>query len=247
MQDTAYELLSMGMRYVFLLLAALMLLRSWRLMRRESREHRRALRLLPDAGLVGEVVDLRTGLGMPLPREGLMGSGHNCDVRFPHLRRREVEFQFIPGEGIRLIPMHRTRECLLDNAALTPRNNHALHGTVLEIAGNPFRFRLFAGLDLPVRKPADTSGKGGQALQLKTDPASRTDSGAQQLPVPPDGGASGTAWDAPPPASLSGPDLGMTWQYAPLPTQEGSDPGELPAPPSAARRRRAWRDRGRYD
>lgn len=151
MGEAAYELLALGLRYWFLLLIALTLLRAAWLMRGDWREYRRLMRQLPDAGLIGELVDLRNGKAQPLPREGLIGSGRACDIRIAGLRRREMEFIFRPGLGVRLIPLHRRADALLDAEALSRADAYALHGTVLELRGNPLRFRLFAGLDLPER------------------------------------------------------------------------------------------------
>lgn len=153
MGDTSYELLALGLRYWFALLLFLTLARAFWLMWNERREYNRALRRLPDAGMIGEVVELTTGKSQPLPREGLIGSGRGCDIRLPRLRRREMEFVFRPGLGLKLIPIHRNHQSILDGEALNKADSYALHGTVLELRGYTLRFRLFAGLDLPYREP----------------------------------------------------------------------------------------------
>lgn len=201
--NTAYELLALGMRYVFLLLLLLLLLRAAFLMRKEQRSYRRTLRQLPDAGLVGEVVDLDTGKGYPLPREGMLGSGRSCDVRLLGLRRREVEFVFRQGLGLRLIPIHQKHHGLLDGEALGRKPAYALHGTVLEIRGLRLRFRLFAGLDMPKREVT---------VSYQNAALSGVHQAAEDMPLldiptilPP----------AAPPAQAN--DWAMTWQHAPLP------------------------------
>lgn len=151
MGEAAYELLALGLRYWFILLVVLTIVRAVLLMWGDKRAWSKALRRLPDAGLVGEVVNLDTGKGQPLPREGLLGSGRNCDIRVPALRRREMEFVFRPGLGLKLIPLHRRQDALLDGEPLNPKDSFALHGTVLELRGIPLRFRLFAGLEVPQR------------------------------------------------------------------------------------------------
>lgn len=152
MGDSSYELLSMGLRYWFVLLLFLTLLRAVYLMLVERREYKKALRRLPDAGLVGEVVDLDTGKSQPLPREGLLGSGRFCDLKFKGLHRREMEFVFRSGLGLKLIPIHRGSQAILDGEPLNKADSFALHGTVLQLRGHTLRFRLFAGLDLPYRE-----------------------------------------------------------------------------------------------
>ena len=69
MQAPAYELVSMGLRYWFVLLAVFLLWRAYRLMRQDRRDYRRTLRQLPDAGLVGEVSTCRK-TGIPCPGKG---------------------------------------------------------------------------------------------------------------------------------------------------------------------------------
>ena len=93
----------MGMRYWFIALAALIFARRLAITRRVQGHTRRTLRGLPDAGLVGELVDIATGAAYPLPREGMIGSGRSCDIRISGFRRREIEFVFRPGEGMRLL------------------------------------------------------------------------------------------------------------------------------------------------
>ncbi len=228
MQDTAYELLSIGMRYVFILLMLLFLLRGYVLMRRDSRAWRRALRDLPDAGLVGELVDLSEGRGYPLPREGLIGSGRSCDIRLSGLKRREFQFVFRPGRGVCLTPLHQRSGAVLDGEPLKRGNEFALHGTILEIRGLSCRFRLFAGLELPARQRTVQSG-----MVREAEPAPWPGIEPAPQPLPP---------SAPP------EDMDMTWQYAPLPGPDGF-PQDMPprdldrggAPP---RRRRMHRRKG---
>ncbi len=224
MQDTAYELLSMGMRYFFILLLLFLLFRAFGLMRRDSRAWRRTLRQLPDAGLVGELVDLSEGRGYPLPREGVIGSGRSCDIRLPGLKRRELEFIFRPGQGMRLISLHSRNPALLDGERLFRGNDFALHGTMLELRGLTCRFRLFAGLDLPARQPAQKAAETQEAISLN-EPG--VEYAPQPLPpsVPPENG------------------MDMTWQYAPLPQMDMNPPEDDPEPAPGRRRRRSRSDR----
>lgn len=230
LQAPAYELLSMGLRYWFVLLAVFLLWRAYRLMRKDRRDYRRTLRQLPDAGLVGEVVDLRENRGIPLPREGMMGSGRSCDVRVPGLKRREMEFTFRPGRGVRLIPVHRRHGASLDGEALRAGDAFALHGTVLEIRDQSFRFRLFAGLDLPERVPPPPP-----PLPQAEFPGEAW--GSDLLPdIPP----------PLPPAETGADPMERTWQYAPLPELAQEWPEEA-EPAHPFRRRRRAREEERDD
>ena len=213
MADAPYELLALGLRYWFVLLLVATLARAVWLMWGERREYNRALKRLPDAGLVGEVVELNSGKSQPLPREGLIGSGRGCDIRFPGLHRREMEFVFRPGLGLKLIPIHRNHQSILDGEPLNKADSFALHGTVLQLRSLTLRFRLFAGLDLPYREAVNEAGY--------FDPAfSDADSDSP--------------WDAvPAPGMQPGfyanePVLEQDWQYA-LPN-EYLNPPQSPAP-----------------
>lgn len=149
MANDAYELLALLMRYVFVLLGALVLFRAYRWMRRDARHYRREMRSLPDAGLVGEIVDLRTGKSQPLPREGDMGASHECDVhvRAPGVARHHLRFSFEEGKGVLLIPTRRGKTLMGGQVLKAPA--HALHGTQLQLGQALLRVRLFAGLKVP--------------------------------------------------------------------------------------------------
>ena len=148
MVSEGYELLSLFMRYIFIGLGVLILLRAYRWMRKDSRTYKRQMRALPDAGLVGEVVDLQSGKSQPLPREGLMGSSHNCDIRVkgPGVVRRHARFAFEEGKGLKITPIRG----LVFLAGVELRSSaHALHGTLLQLGDAQLKVRLFAGLNVP--------------------------------------------------------------------------------------------------
>ena len=255
MEDTAYTLLSLGMRYWFLLLIVLTLARAFFLMWQDRRDYRRALRLLPDAGLVGEVVDLETGKSQPLPREGLIGSGRSCDIRLAGLHRREMEFVFRNGLGLKLIPLHRRHHSYLDGrlleksgffpffkrkevwvgdddsiddgAPLSEKDAYALHGTILEVRGKTLRFRLFAGLDLP------------QRIEAASADWSTHDYNAFDEQAIPNGFG---AFDAPPEGNMD-----LTWQYAPLPPELLGPPETAPESEPLGKPRRFWHGGGSHE
>lgn len=145
-----YELIAMGMRYWFVLLALLIALYCWRWLRADRKDYLDALALLPDAGLVGELVDLYTGENFPLNREGTLGSARSCDIRILGLHKREAVFEFEDGKGVKVIPLRSAQKFMLDGVS-APKGGHALHGTRIAIGERLFRVRLFAGLDVPDR------------------------------------------------------------------------------------------------
>ena len=118
-------------------------------MRKDSRAYKKQIRALPDAGLVGEMVDLQSGKGQPLPREGIIGSSRNCDIRVKGagVARKHAQFAFEEGKGMKITPMRRAIVFL---AGVELRGSaHALHGTQLQVGDAMLRVRLFTGLNVP--------------------------------------------------------------------------------------------------
>jgi len=82
-----YTLLSMGMRYWFVAIAAIIVFRAWRATVRDTRRARVLRAWAPDTGAIGEIVVLAGGSGVrkgsriPVPKEGLLGSSRRSDVR----------------------------------------------------------------------------------------------------------------------------------------------------------------------
>ena len=149
MSGEAYELLAMLMRYVFVVLGVVIVLRVYRQLRRDSRAHKKEMKQLPDAGLVGEVVDLETGKSHPLPREGLMGSGSACDIRLKRrgVKRKHALFAFVEGKGLRIMP-HLGSRVEMEGVRIKS-SAYALHGTHVTLSNAHIRIRLFAGLNVP--------------------------------------------------------------------------------------------------
>ena len=101
MNTSAYELLAMGMRYVFAGLMVLIVLRALRGALTDSRRAAKLRRLSPETGIIGEmlVVDgserARTGMRYPLTLEGSIGSSPSADIRVRHssIRPRHAVYQ----------------------------------------------------------------------------------------------------------------------------------------------------------
>lgn len=151
MSSGLYEIFALLMRYVYVLIGVLILFMAFRWMRRDARAYKREMSALPDAGLVGEIVDLNTGKAQPLPRDGILGSSRVCDVRVkaPDVRGVHVRFEFVEGKGLCVMPVWRSR-VILSGTEIKGRA-YALHGTQLQVGGVPLRVRLFAGLKVPKR------------------------------------------------------------------------------------------------
>ncbi len=147
MSSEAYEILSLAMRYVFAALGALIVLRAYRWLFKDHRAHKKEMKNLPDAGLVGEIVVLDSGKAFSLPREGTLGSARSCDIciRRPGVRRLHLTLHFVDGKGVRVTP-HRGAAALLDGK---DAGGYALHGSVIDLGNVQLRVRLFAGLHVP--------------------------------------------------------------------------------------------------
>ncbi|MGN0778731.1 MAG: hypothetical protein ACI4MJ_06245 [Aristaeellaceae bacterium] len=162
MPDDLYEILSLGMRYWFVLLGALIVWRSFRWLRKDRREKHRRLRQLPDAGMVGELVvlvgsdELQEGMAIPVPREGVLGFLRTCDVvvPVPGVAKHHLDFTFQDGKGL-LIKPWRGQSCQVDADELTHRSKAALypmhHGSRLFVGDAVLRLKLFAGLETAAR------------------------------------------------------------------------------------------------
>ena len=158
MPDDLYEILSLGMRYWFLLLGALIVWRSFRWLRKDRREKHRRLRQLPDAGMIGELVvlvgsdELPEGTAIPVPREGVLGFLRTCDVVVPvsGVAGHHIDFSFQDGKGLLITPW-RGQTCQVDADELTHRSRASRypmhHGSRLFVGDAVLRLRLFAGLE----------------------------------------------------------------------------------------------------
>lgn len=198
MAEEAYEILSLAMRYAFIVLGALIVLRSYRWLLKDHRAHKKEMKRLPDAGLVGEIVRLDTGKAFPLPREGTIGSGRMCDiaVRGDGVRRLHATFRFKDGKGVHIVP-HKTAAVMLDGKPVLS-SAYALHGSLIELGSLTLRVRLFAGLNVPRLAVYDKEPADADALDDTFAPEPD-----EFLPQ-----------DAPGPL-----DAQATWGYAPYPPQ----------------------------
>lgn len=184
MPDDLFEILSLGMRYWFLLLGALIVWRSFRWLRKDRREKHRRLRQLPDAGMIGELVvlvgsdELPEGTAIPVPREGVLGYLRTCDVvvPVPGVATRHLDFTFQDGKGLLITPW-RGQTCQVDADELTHRSRASRypmhHGSRLFVGDAALRLRLFAGLETaahPAFAPDETEHDPSPAIAWQDTP-----------------------------------------------------------------------------
>ena len=188
MPDNIYEVLAQGARYWFLFWMALIVWRSWRWYRKDRRAAKKRLKLLPDAGFVGEMVVvegggvLERGAALAVPREGTLGALRTNDLFIPAdgIDSRHLWFRFDDRKGLMVQPFGKCA-VLVDDRPFESRHQplYMAHGSWLTVGSVQMRLRLFAGfesvghaqrragVELPDKEPAqeETQGMTQEAYQ----------------------------------------------------------------------------------
>lgn len=158
MPEEIYEVVSLGMRYWFVFLGVMIVLRAFRWLMKDRQARHQRLRQVPDAGLIGEMAVLRgsdelpEGTMIPMPYEGTLGYVRTADVVVPveGVARQHLDFSFQPHLGLLVYPRGK-RTCAVDGAVLhgrrQARRRPMLHGSTLAVGDAVLQLRLFAGLD----------------------------------------------------------------------------------------------------
>ena len=157
MSKELYAIVAGAMRYVFVLLGVLIVLRAFLMLRRDRRQTDRTLRRLPDAGFIGEFEVLRAsgeleeGSVLPVPTEGTLGLYRSCDLTLPCEGVHKRHLDFILDERLGLLILPRSGcTVTVDGAECTARSkpeaHPMLHGSTLEVGNALLRLRLFAGV-----------------------------------------------------------------------------------------------------
>ena len=160
MPTEVYEIIAQGARYWFLFLMALIVWRSFRWYRKDRRQYKKRLRLLPDAGYVGELVTIRgnaqlpTGTILPVPWEGIIGSGRGCDIFLPvpGVAPKHCWFSYDREDGLQLEPYHGRTVQVNDQTRTGRGENLSMHhGSRLYVGDVELRLRMFAGFETAAR------------------------------------------------------------------------------------------------
>ena len=156
MPQQIYELVAQGARYWFLFLMVLIVWRSWRWYRKDKRQAKKRLKLLPDAGFVGEMIvlegskHLERGKALPVPREGTLGLKRTNDLCVPvaGVHKRHLWFRFEDGRGL-LVEPYAQNTLTVDGVPYENRHNplYMGHGSRLYVGEAVLRLRLFAGFE----------------------------------------------------------------------------------------------------
>ena len=197
------------MRYVFTFIGVMIVLRTFSWLRKDRRLKHKRLKQLPDAGTVGVLTvvtgnrQLREGMIIPVPHEGLIGSVRTCDivVPLPGVALDHADFTFVDGKGLYVLPRRGCQVTvdgqLLRNAAEGKRCPMQ-HGSILEIGEAVLQLGVFAGLDVKVTQIEPWYGEPEPAAPLPFWQR-------QQIPPPAE---SGQTWPEYPPPE-------QPWQDAP--------------------------------
>ena len=165
MPDEIYELIAQGARYWFLFLMLLIVWRSWRWYRKDKRQAKKRMKLLPDAGYVGEMIvidgsdHLKRGTALPVPREGTLGTARTNDLSTPvkGVAKRHLWFRFEDGKGLMVEPFGKN-PVNVDGEDFESRRHplYMAHGSRLYVGQCQLRLRLFAGFESTGRAPRQT-------------------------------------------------------------------------------------------
>ncbi len=156
MSPEIYEVVSQGARYWFLFLLVIIVWRSYRWLARDRKQRKKRLRLLPDAGYIGEMVvqigseTFPQGTVLPVPREGILGSVRSCDlaVPVPGVFQKHLWFRYEDNYGVVVRPLGR-HQLSVDGLPCENRRRGLcmMHGSRLAVGDAVLRLRMFAGFE----------------------------------------------------------------------------------------------------
>lgn len=182
MPDPIYEVIAQGARYWFLFLMALIAWRSWRWYRKDKRQAKKRLKLLPDAGFVGEMVVIQSegtlprGAVLAVPREGTLGALRTNDLCLPGagVAKRHLWFRFEDGRGLLVEPFGKNAATVDGEQAARRGDTLCMaHGSWLAVGPYTLRLRLFAGFESTghaAREPGVEADPEPQAQPAASDP-----------------------------------------------------------------------------
>lgn len=159
MASLDYAILAKLMSYVFTLLGALIVWRTFSWLRKDQRETRRRLKALPDAGTIGILTvlkgssELEEGTIIPVPPEGVLGFVRTCDIVVPvnDVVSQHLDFTFRNGKGLYIYP-RRGCPAAVDGVTLDSRADSRRypmqHGSILSVGEAVLQLGVFAGLDV---------------------------------------------------------------------------------------------------
>ncbi len=180
-----YEIVALAARFWFLFLMALIVWRSYRWYAKERRQRKKRLRILPDAGFIGELVvtkgagDLAEGAVLSVPFEGTLGFVRSNDicVPAPNVARRHLWFSYDAKAGLVLTALGHN-DFSVDERTIgqDPGGLCMQHGSRLYIGEAELRLRMFAGYEVGM-----VMGPSGRNAPPPQDPQAAWDAFIDQL------------------------------------------------------------------
>jgi len=155
MSREVYEVVAQAARYWFLFLMVVIVWRSWRWYAKDRRQRKKRTRLLPDAGLIGEMVIQRgndviaAGSVIPVPHEGTLGTNRTNDLFLPiaGISKRHLWFRYESRKGLR-VQVYRGKYADVDETIVEKRKvAYMAHGSRLLVGEAELRLRMFAGFE----------------------------------------------------------------------------------------------------
>ncbi len=186
MPDDIYEVIALAARYWFLFLMLLITWRSYRWYVKDRKKFKKRLRLLPDAGYIGELIVVQGDETVQkrdsflVSREGVLGFLRNNDVSIPAdgIANRHLWYSFDEVDGLRVEPL-RGRMIVADGVERIGRRQHAFltHGSLLQVGQAKLRLRLFSGFEVEGeaearRRPLDDADPFAIPEELENAPPS---------------------------------------------------------------------------
>jgi len=154
--DELYEIIALAARYWFLLLMVIIAWRSYRWFAKDRKKFKRRLKLLPDAGYVGELVVVQgdefvsRGTCLPVSREGVLGYLRSNDICLTAggVANRHLWYSFDDTDGLLVEPL-RGRMIVADGRELVGKKMRAYlsHGSTLVVGQAKMRLRMFSGFE----------------------------------------------------------------------------------------------------
>ena len=215
-------------RWLFVILAGVVLLSALGWMLSDRRTRKEMLRGMPGAGTVGELVVLSGSEHLPaqswfpVPREGVLGSVRSCDLVVPGsgIRSSHLDFRWQDGVGLLLYPRSGC-EVWVDGIPLNCRSDAfsrpLTHGMCLQVGEVILQLQLFSAMDHTVRPPQPVPAE----MPVPT-------AAAAPWPVP----SESAPWPSPDAAPV--PPAGFSPVNAPV------DPASAPVPPASPEKQ--WKE-----
>lgn len=164
MTEDLFRILSLSARYFFVFMLFFIVLRSYIWLKRDNASFKLYQKSVANAGVIGEAVvifggsTLQTGKRFNIYREGIIGSGKNCDLqlnsRFIH--KRQAYYRLETGVGLYLELLHNGDISInafeIDKNV---KNAYIINGSILKLADVAIQVFFYPGFSVPTLSPSE--------------------------------------------------------------------------------------------